>query len=495
MVESKLLEEALSSIIYENRSYFSAGAVREFLQRLSAQKKFLADISVSDNCSVKIAACGFDTVLNEFAFVLDSLREFYASRIELGNATYVISSALKNQLIDLNEAGVPLPQWVLPIQMPVKVLGFMYEEEKIDLVCIVYNDLVQQIVSSLPLTVPTEALSALTKDFFKKNSNIPVISIGPRRRAIIQQPLIKSTKDNREMLVEKYSQLMAIYLEYLDETIGHGEAMTLVKKCYDSVSKKYGNLSELGITKSIFKGVFWARVPTGIMGFDELVEGGLPKKSAVILQGPLGSEKMMIALQFTASGLLNGNSAVVVLSNTSVEEFRNFLTRFNIDARLLEESKKLCYVDCYSWRIKAVNDYVEEFPVIRVSRDLSSVSVGIQKAMQWLKNTPVKRAYIDLLSPFLKHFDFNSVYEFTQILNARLKDADFTSVFIMESGIQGADSTSIQEIFDGVIDIRVNVEGDDIKKTIGILTMVDTVFTPKYHPLEITPGGVIVMSK
>ena len=495
MDEAKLMEEALSSVLYENKSYFGAAAVREVFDRVSGEKPYLKGLSISDNFAVTLPAGEPEVIKRNFSFILDAIRELYTTRLELGNAIYVISSALKNYLIELNETGIPLPSWVVPIQLPVKVLGFMYEEEKIDLVCIVYADIVQQIVSSLPPFVPMQELSSITKDFFRKNPELPVISVGPLGRVVVQQPMLKATKENRDMLIEKYSQLMALYLEFLDEKMGPSDAVNLIKRFYDTMSKKYGNLSELGITKSIFKGVFWARVPTGIHGLDELIEGGLPRKSSIILQGPLGSEKAMIATQFMANALLSGNSLLVVLSNTSVDEFRNFLSRFNVDARLMEENKRLCYVDCYSWRIKPLKDYSEEYPVIRVSRDLSSVGVGIQKAIQWLKNTPVKRAYVDLLAPFLKHFEFNSVYEFTQILNARLKDADFTSIFLMESGEAVTNSSSIDEIFDGVMDIRVNVEGDEIKKSLGILAMIDTVFVPKYHPLEVTPGGVLVFPK
>ena len=494
MDDAGLMAEALGSIIYENKIYFNVNAVREFLLKRSAEKKVFSEIRVNDNGSVEISPEAAPSVKNEFDFIMESLREFYSGRIELGDAAYTISIAMKKQVVDLNEAGVPLPSWVIPVQLPSKVLGFMYEEEKIDLVCIIYDDLAQQIVSSLPPTIPIDALSSLTREFFKKNPELPIISIGPLRRVVVQQSAMKPIQDNRELLVKKYSQLMAIYLEFLDESIGHSEAMNVIKKCYDSISKKYRNLSELGITKGLFKGVFWARVPTGIKGFDELVEGGLPKKSTVVIQGPLGSEKVMIATQFIANCLLSGNSALVVLSNTSVDEFRNFLSRFNVDARLLEDSKKLCYIDCYSWRVKPVNEYSEDFPIIRVSRDLSSVVVGIRKAMGWMKDTPVKRAYVDLLSPFLKHFDFNSVYEFTQILNARLKEADFTSVFIVEAD-HATDISSIEEVFDGVIDIRVSVEGDMIKKSIGIVTMIDTVFAPMYHPIELTPAGVVVLQK
>lgn len=45
-----------------------------------------------------------------------------------------------------------------------------------------------------------------------------------------------------------------------------------------------------------------ARVKTGIPGFDELVAGGLPKESNILLTGIPGTGKTIFALQYLYNG-------------------------------------------------------------------------------------------------------------------------------------------------------------------------------------------------
>src|SRR5881628_2697897 len=64
-------------------------------------------------------------------------------------------------------------------------------------------------------------------------------------------------------------------------------------------------------------GGFRVRIPSGVPGFDSLVEGGIPAGLAVIVQGPAGREKDRFLFQFVVEGLRGGGSALVVLSSVS----------------------------------------------------------------------------------------------------------------------------------------------------------------------------------
>jgi len=57
-----------------------------------------------------------------------------------------------------------------------------------------------------------------------------------------------------------------------------------------------------------------ARLPSGVAGFDEMVQGGLPESACIVLQGPPGQEKLRFALTFLAEGLRAGASGLVVVS-------------------------------------------------------------------------------------------------------------------------------------------------------------------------------------
>jgi circadian clock protein KaiC len=57
------------------------------------------------------------------------------------------------------------------------------------------------------------------------------------------------------------------------------------------------------------------RVPTGIAGFDGLVEGGLPKGRSILITGEPGTGKTIFSLQFLFEGLLRGERGIYVAAD------------------------------------------------------------------------------------------------------------------------------------------------------------------------------------
>ena len=55
------------------------------------------------------------------------------------------------------------------------------------------------------------------------------------------------------------------------------------------------------------------RVSTGIPTLDGLMDGGIPDGSSLLLAGPSGSGKSILASQFIAEGLRNGEPGVVAI--------------------------------------------------------------------------------------------------------------------------------------------------------------------------------------
>ena len=55
---------------------------------------------------------------------------------------------------------------------------------------------------------------------------------------------------------------------------------------------------------------FTDRVKTGVSGFDELVEGGIPKGFNVLITGLPGTGKTIFGLQYLYTGLKNGENGL-----------------------------------------------------------------------------------------------------------------------------------------------------------------------------------------
>ena len=79
------------------------------------------------------------------------------------------------------------------------------------------------------------------------------------------------------------------------------------------------------------------RVPTYILGFDELIEDGFPQESMILLAGNLGSGKSIFASQFLYEGATRESEkgVYVSFSETRVSLLRNLL-RFGWNFETIE---------------------------------------------------------------------------------------------------------------------------------------------------------------
>jgi KaiC/GvpD/RAD55 family RecA-like ATPase/photosystem II stability/assembly factor-like uncharacterized protein len=222
-------------------------------------------------------------------------------------------------------------------------------------------------------------------------------------------------------------------------------------------------------------------VPTGSRFLDELLGGGIPQGLAVILQGPAGEEKEAIAWRFMKEGLEGGKGAVVVLSSMSPRKFRERMAGLGVDVSEHEEAGRLVIVDWYSHFEETISDIQDEGSVLRVSVDLTNVGVALTWALDRIGETEGIRAVIDILSPALNTYDLKEVISFAQLTKAKLERRDATSLFLIQKDMYDAATlSSIQQPFDGVIDIERVREGDRIVRKIGVPSMRELPPVSKY---------------
>jgi KaiC/GvpD/RAD55 family RecA-like ATPase len=72
-------------------------------------------------------------------------------------------------------------------------------------------------------------------------------------------------------------------------------------------------------------------VSTGIQGFDEILCGGIPRGSFVVIAGHPGSGKTTLAAHFIEAGLRRGEKAVYISLSERVEEFLEHMENVGID--------------------------------------------------------------------------------------------------------------------------------------------------------------------
>jgi circadian clock protein KaiC len=82
--------------------------------------------------------------------------------------------------------------------------------------------------------------------------------------------------------------------------------------------------------------------PTGIKGFDEITEGGLPKNRTTLVSGNAGSGKTLFGIDFLIKGATDFNEPGILLSfeETKDEIFKD-VASLNMDLQGLVLSKKI----------------------------------------------------------------------------------------------------------------------------------------------------------
>jgi len=119
------------------------------------------------------------------------------------------------------------------------------------------------------------------------------------------------------------------------------------------------------------------RLPTGIKGLDELIEGGLKPKSITLVVGEAGSGKSTFATHFITAGIKNGESGLYVSVEEQKEKFYDNMKKFSFDLPVLEVERKLVF---HKTNPAEIRNFLDK---------------GIVSFEQYFKEYDVKRVVID----------------------------------------------------------------------------------------------------
>lgn len=132
------------------------------------------------------------------------------------------------------------------------------------------------------------------------------------------------------------------------------------------------------------------RVPTGIIGLDELISGGLQKGKTYLLSGEAGTGKTIFCLQYILHGLSRGENGVYLTIDERPTHVVQDAATFGWDLETPIEEKRLFLVDITS-----------EFSELRLGRFKGEVEHEkiVKEIRSYVRRMDAKRLVIDPIVP------------------------------------------------------------------------------------------------
>lgn len=183
---------------------------------------------------------------------------------------------------------------------------------------------------------------------------------------------------------------------------------------------------------------------------DSSIGGGLKEKANVLVIGPPGIEKVMVAIRFIETGAETGDGMVYITTDIAPTELEEKSKKMGEQV-----NKDLVFIDCYSWTLGAQQSARKDIMVPGPSA-LNDLSIGIAQAMQKLFKPEKKlRVVMQSLSTLLLYNNPEVVYRFTQITGARLKSSNASTLFLIEEGMHDEKViVTIKHLMDAVIEVK-----------------------------------------
>ena len=217
-------------------------------------------------------------------------------------------------------------------------------------------------------------------------------------------------------------------------------------------------------------------VSSGVPALDQILgSDGYPDKSAVLVVGPPGIGKEALGYWFTQTGLVQGDFCLYV-TRLSVREVLQDVKGFGIDM----QQKVPLWLSSDGGQIRYdVND-------------LAGLSFKIKEVLKQNAGRRI-RIVIDVLSSLLMLNQPETIYKFLDQLLADAKQYDVVLLVTLEEGMHKTEVlAAMQQLFDGVVELRLYEEGLKVIPLLRIRKMRGVPPQPGYYNFAFSKNGMVL---
>lgn len=233
-------------------------------------------------------------------------------------------------------------------------------------------------------------------------------------------------------------------------------------------------------------------IRSGIPGLDEILGGGLVRRSCVLLHGGPGSGKTTFAIQFLYKGIVeSGEPGVFVSLCENPDEIRRNMLAFGWDLAKLEKQKKLAIIDARP--VTFTDDgYIvphktlfkgETVPFSHISRLI----------IETVREIEAKRLAIDSITVLTTQYEHTSyVRQGLLGLIQVLCSLDCASLLLSEAkGEQGEDYLE-RVLVPGVVVLYYTRKGSSMVRAVQVLKLRGFKHSSDIYHMEIGDQGIVI---
>lgn len=194
-------------------------------------------------------------------------------------------------------------------------------------------------------------------------------------------------------------------------------------------------------------------VSSGIEQLDQLLKTGYPDKSAILVAGPPGTGKEALGYWFIQRGL-SENDFCIYLTRLSVSEVLQDVKAFGANGA------------------KSPVWFAREGGQLKCDlNDLPGLSYNLKEMIHRNADKRV-RIVTDILSSLLMLNSPETIYRFLSQLLSEIKQYNTVFLATLEEGMHSAQvQAAMQQVFDGVVELRFYEEGLKVLPLLRILKM------------------------
>lgn len=221
----------------------------------------------------------------------------------------------------------------------------------------------------------------------------------------------------------------------------------------------------------------------GIEGLDNVLKGGVPEKSILLIEGTPGIGKDVAAYHFLYAGLKEGEACAYVFARKTVGELEEEFAAYGMEI----DPSRITWIDASESQLAAGPN------VMNCNlTELFTVSAAIKKFLADNRKMKI-RVVFDILSPALMSNSPLEVYKFFSSLVNEFKKYSATAMVLIEEGMHDPQIVvSVEQLCDYVIDMKAYEHDWDIRTMLRIKKTRTLPPPLQYFRFAVTGKGIAV---